>query len=106
MGRSGMAITLVTDRQTFIMRKFNRELGISIEERALYGGKEISSCYTSADRGHGPRVSRRYCPKEKPARKPASTSANGKAGSGKASGERQSERERDRKNKRSKMAEE
>ncbi|QCT04132.1 DEAD/DEAH box helicase domain protein [Paenibacillus algicola] len=39
MGKSGMAVTVVTDRQVFIMRKFNQELGISIGERALYGGK-------------------------------------------------------------------
>ncbi|AKG37821.1 DEAD/DEAH box helicase [Paenibacillus durus] len=39
MGRSGLSLSIVTPQQTFIMRKFARELGIAISERALYGGK-------------------------------------------------------------------
>ncbi|CAM3457949.1 MULTISPECIES: DEAD/DEAH box helicase [Paenibacillus] len=99
MGRKGLAITLVTDRQTFIMRKFNRELGISIEERVLYGGK-VRTPRSASERdsaGRGPHAGNRT---NKPAaRKPASISSKGRAGSAKAGGERPSERERDRKNK-------
>ncbi|MFD1772422.1 DEAD/DEAH box helicase [Paenibacillus rhizophilus] len=39
MGRSGLSLSIVTPQQTFIMRKFARELGIDLSERALYGGK-------------------------------------------------------------------
>ncbi|MNM11398.1 DEAD-box ATP-dependent RNA helicase CshA [compost metagenome] len=39
MGRSGLSMSIVTAQQTFIMRKFARELGIEVAERALYGGK-------------------------------------------------------------------
>ncbi|KAF6591785.1 ATP-dependent helicase, partial [Paenibacillus sp. EKM208P] len=33
--------SVVTDRETFIMRKFSRELGIDIAERALHGGRVV-----------------------------------------------------------------
>lgn len=39
MGKSGLSLSIVTPQQTFIMRKFARELGIGIGERVLYGGK-------------------------------------------------------------------
>ncbi|WP_206107382.1 DEAD/DEAH box helicase [Paenibacillus apii] len=39
MGRSGLSLSIVTPQQTFIMRKFARELGIPLSERALYGGQ-------------------------------------------------------------------
>lgn len=99
MGRKGLAITLVTDRQTFIMRKFNRELGISIEERVLYGGK-IRTPRSASERDSAGRGSHAGNRANKPAaRKPASISSKGRAGNGKTNGERPSERERDRKNK-------
>ncbi|MDR0268302.1 DEAD/DEAH box helicase [Paenibacillus sp.] len=41
MGRSGLVLSLVTNRQIFIMDKFAKELGISLEERKLYGGKVL-----------------------------------------------------------------
>lgn len=88
MGKSGMVISLVTDRQTFIMRKFNRELGISIEERALYGGKvRAPRAKTAASERSGGRTK--------------ASSAKGKPGRAaeKEQQPRQSERHRDRKNK-------
>ena len=91
MGKKGIAITIVTSRQTFIMRKFNRELGISIEERALYGGKvRTPRASVSADGRTGqPR---------KPANASVSKSDKRQAGT-KQTPARQSERLRDRKNK-------
>lgn len=104
MGRSGMVISIVTDRQTFIMRKFNRELGISIEEKAMFGGKVRSPREATSTNARAPRVG-----SSSPARitagqsqgKQAKVSAKGdtRNSSGKVSQERQSERERDRKNK-------
>ncbi|QDH20500.1 DEAD/DEAH box helicase [Saccharibacillus brassicae] len=38
MGRKGLSVSIVTDRQAFIMRRFSRELGTEIEERAMYDG--------------------------------------------------------------------
>ncbi|MDU2243729.1 MAG: DEAD/DEAH box helicase [Paenibacillus sp.] len=39
MGRQGLAVSIITPQEEFIMRKFSRELGIEIEPKALYGGK-------------------------------------------------------------------
>ncbi|MEC0372486.1 DEAD/DEAH box helicase [Paenibacillus chibensis] len=41
MGRSGLVVSLVTNRQIFIMNKFAKELGITLAERRLYGGKVL-----------------------------------------------------------------
>ncbi|WP_179030571.1 DEAD/DEAH box helicase [Paenibacillus kribbensis] len=41
MGRKGLVVSVVTERETFIMRKFSRELDINITERALYGGRVV-----------------------------------------------------------------
>ncbi|KGE20750.1 DEAD/DEAH box helicase [Paenibacillus wynnii] len=43
MGRKGLSVTLVTEQQTFIMRKFARELDIELTEREMYAGKVLSS---------------------------------------------------------------
>ncbi|WP_223067670.1 DEAD/DEAH box helicase [Paenibacillus caui] len=42
MGRKGIAITLVTPRETFIIRKFAEELGVDFGLRALAGGKVVT----------------------------------------------------------------
>ena len=106
MGRSGMVISIVTDRQTFIMRKFKRELGISIEEKAMFGGKVRSPRDNTTGTGRTPREgAAARSAGEKTVRpsqgKPVKLSgkADARASSGKVSQERQSERERDRKNK-------
>ncbi|WP_310830055.1 DEAD/DEAH box helicase [Paenibacillus pedocola] len=39
MGKRGVSVTIVTEQQTFIMRKFARELDIQLEERAMSAGK-------------------------------------------------------------------
>ncbi|KKO50950.1 DEAD/DEAH box helicase [Paenibacillus sp. DMB20] len=104
MGKRGMVVSLVTDRQTFIMRKFNRELGISIEERAMYGGKvrvprpaaSISGRFQggASDKSTGNGAGRNGARKQ-------GKQGKGEASkpSGKAPQPRQSERHRDRKNK-------
>lgn len=43
MGRHGLSVTIVTEQQTFIMRKFARELDIALEEREMVGGKVLSA---------------------------------------------------------------
>ncbi|WP_405168693.1 DEAD/DEAH box helicase [Paenibacillus sp. FSL H3-0286] len=43
MGRRGLSVTIVTEQQTFIMRKFARELDIALEEREMVGGKVLAA---------------------------------------------------------------
>ncbi|MFF2018791.1 DEAD/DEAH box helicase [Paenibacillus sp. NPDC058177] len=43
MGRRGLSVSIVTEQQTFIMRKFARELDIALEERELFAGKVLTS---------------------------------------------------------------
>lgn len=42
MGRKGLSVSIVTDRQEFIMRRFSRELETPIEPRALYEGAVLT----------------------------------------------------------------
>ncbi|OBY79819.1 DEAD/DEAH box helicase [Paenibacillus sp. KS1] len=39
MGRQGVSVNLISHREQFIMRKFERELGIVIHEREFYNGR-------------------------------------------------------------------
>lgn len=41
MGRKGLAVSLVTAREEFIIRKFAKELGIEFMQRALFGGRIV-----------------------------------------------------------------
>lgn len=41
MGRSGMVLSIVTDRQEFIIKKFTKELKTPIGLRSMFGGKVI-----------------------------------------------------------------
>lgn len=43
MGKRGLSVTIVTEQQTFIMRKFARELDIALEEREMVGGKVLAA---------------------------------------------------------------
>ncbi|WP_342562811.1 DEAD/DEAH box helicase [Paenibacillus sp. FSL R7-0345] len=43
MGKRGLSVTIVTEQQTFIMRKFARELNIQLEERAMSAGKVLAA---------------------------------------------------------------
>jgi ATP-dependent RNA helicase DeaD len=49
MGRQGLSVSIVTEQQTFIMRKFARELNIALEEREMFAGKVLTS-----DQARGP----------------------------------------------------
>lgn len=42
MGRRGLSVTIVTEQQTFIMRKFAKELDIQLTEREMVGGKVLA----------------------------------------------------------------
>ena len=57
MGRRGLSVTIVTEQQTFIMRKFAKELDIALEERQMVGGKVLpageSHSSWSGGRGRG-----------------------------------------------------
>lgn len=41
MGRNGLAVSILAPKEQFIIRKFARELGIEIAEKALYGGELV-----------------------------------------------------------------
>lgn len=43
MGRRGLSVTIVTEQQTFIMRKFAKELNIALDEREMVGGKVLAA---------------------------------------------------------------
>ncbi len=42
MGRKGVVVTIVTQRERFVMDKFSKSLKVSIPERVLYGGKLVN----------------------------------------------------------------
>jgi ATP-dependent RNA helicase DeaD len=41
MGRSGMAVSIITPQELFIIDKFSKTLGIDIKHKAMHEGKEI-----------------------------------------------------------------
>lgn len=55
MGRSGTVITIVTPQELFIMEKFRKQLGIDLQERAMFRGRFLSmeelAAATSPHRG-------------------------------------------------------
>lgn len=53
MGRKGLAVSIVTPREEFIMRKFSKELGIELLPRALYGGRIVEASPGESSRGGG-----------------------------------------------------
>lgn len=56
MGRQGLAVSIITNREEFIIRKFSRELGIDIKLRRLYGGKVIDPSSAETGSRNGGRV--------------------------------------------------
>jgi ATP-dependent RNA helicase DeaD len=82
MGKPGTTISIVSDRELFILRKFEQELGIRIEPRHLFEGKLLT-----------PEQAKRAFSRRRPATPPPRTKA--------APEERKkrNDRERDRKNK-------
>lgn len=59
MGRRGLSVTIVTEQQTFIMRKFAKELDIRLEEREMVGGKALTAEEARSGSRSGPGSSRR-----------------------------------------------
>ncbi|AIQ60666.1 DEAD/DEAH box helicase [Paenibacillus borealis] len=53
MGKRGLSVTIVTEQQTFIMRKFARELDIQLDEREMAFGKALTEGERSEFRGGG-----------------------------------------------------
>jgi superfamily II DNA/RNA helicase len=41
MGRSGLSVSIVTEQELFIIRKFEKQLGIVIHQKAMYKGKVV-----------------------------------------------------------------
>lgn len=112
MGRKGLVVSVVTEREIFIMRKFSRELNINITERALYGGRvvvprpadakrapvrptEARTISSGAESGKAPARGENG----RPGRTAAIGSASGKGKGTALSKAGKAERERDRKNK-------
>ncbi|GAA0133303.1 DEAD/DEAH box helicase [Paenibacillus sp. YSY-4.3] len=50
MGRKGLAISIISAKEEFIIRKFARELGIKISARTMYAGKVIDPDASSGGR--------------------------------------------------------
>ncbi len=58
MGRKGLSVSIVTEQQTFIMRKFAKELDISLQEREMFAGKVFAADEargSARTEGNGPR---------------------------------------------------
>lgn len=52
MGRQGLAVSIVTPKEEFVMRKFSRELGIEIAPRSLYRGQVVEQQDSQTFDGH------------------------------------------------------
>ncbi|WP_433943984.1 DEAD/DEAH box helicase [Paenibacillus sp. SN-8-1] len=109
MGRKGLAVSLVTPREEFIIRKFSKELGIEFIQRALYGGRIVEPREAGAARTSSagrPRTERGGRPAGGYDNKDKNGSISRKAGgaakanrSESPTSERKLDRHRDRKNK-------
>lgn len=53
MGRKGLAVSIITAKEEFIIRKFSRELGIKISAREMYAGKVMEPDSPSGGRANG-----------------------------------------------------
>ncbi|NTZ17052.1 DEAD/DEAH box helicase [Paenibacillus sp. JMULE4] len=105
MGRKGLALSIVTPREQFIMDKFARALGIEIKQKAMYQGKVIDPRPERGPHRGGKKPAERKGPGGEAAPagpgqgKSARVSAKGAPAGRKAPDKRKPERERDRKNK-------
>ncbi|WP_454193801.1 DEAD/DEAH box helicase [Paenibacillus sp. Marseille-Q7038] len=101
MGKTGTVVSIVGEKETFIMRKFARELGIELNERAMQGGEIKDGPAVSSNRPQ-----RTFTKKDSSASASASygkpavrTSSTKEREQSSAVPGRKNERERDRKNK-------
>lgn len=115
MGRKGLALSIITPREQFIMNKFSKTLGIDIQRRSMFQGKVIDPEQERGPRNGEKKLVERRVPSgdaapserrgaqsagpghSKPVR--VSSSAKGVPAQQKAPDKRKPERERDRKNK-------
>ncbi|MCM3129840.1 MULTISPECIES: DEAD/DEAH box helicase [unclassified Paenibacillus] len=104
MGKTGTVISIVGEKETFIMRKFARELGIELIERVLYGG-EIQERNDQAERSAFREDSRAGGPSKETAPRTASPKASISHAPGRPkdkpapAGRRKNEKAQDKKNK-------
>ncbi|MGN8770237.1 DEAD/DEAH box helicase [Paenibacillus barengoltzii] len=82
MGRKGLAVSIVTPQEEFIMRKFARELGIEIEPKALYSGKLVDAGEGGSGKRTRPTVGGKLGADKAPRRKGTPGSAGRTAGEG------------------------
>lgn len=69
MGRSGLSVSIVTEQELFIIRKFEKQLGIVISRKAMYKGKVVEP---DEVRGHASRTANTAAANEHARRGPAS----------------------------------
>ena len=103
MGRKGTVISIITERERFIMNKFSRDIGEDIRERMLRNGMVIEPGQTGVRRTAPAKpkteVSRSAAPAAGRDMKAAPRPAARKGGQAQNGLKSKSERERDRKNK-------
>jgi superfamily II DNA/RNA helicase len=58
MGKSGVAISIITNREAFILRKFEEQLGIQIQRRVLSEGKLLRPEQLRSNSSSSARISR------------------------------------------------
>ncbi|MDF2714113.1 MAG: box helicase [Paenibacillus sp.] len=69
MGRSGLSVSIVTEHELFIIRKFEKQLGIVINQKAMYKGKVVEP---DEVRGHAARTANTAAANDPARRGPAS----------------------------------
>ncbi|MFM9280033.1 DEAD/DEAH box helicase [Paenibacillus jiagnxiensis] len=103
MGRKGTVISIITERERFIMNKFSRDIGEDVRERMLRNGMVIEPGQTGVRRTAPAKpkteVSRPAAPAAGRGMKAAPRPAARKGGQSQNGLKSKSERERDRKNK-------
>lgn len=60
MGKSGLSISIVTPQELFILRKFEKRLGIEIRQKAMYKGKVVEPEAVPGQQGRRPGPAHRY----------------------------------------------
>lgn len=101
MGKTGTVVSIVGEKETFIMRKFARVLGIELNERVMHGGEIKNSSEAPYKQRNMKKSSKSSGPASHRSQAPAWTSGT-KARSSESSSSvpgRKNDRDRDRKNK-------
>ncbi|MEF3307170.1 DEAD/DEAH box helicase [Paenibacillus sp. GYB003] len=90
MGRSGWSVSIVTEQEMFIIRKFEKQLGIAVHRKAMYKGQVVEPHEVRGGpaRGAGGRDNGGREASARQADKPARAEAGGKPGAGSAADRR------------------